>query len=218
MDRESVRVKVDLQCPFCGFCKMMKTGSHRKGITCPTCKQTVFLAWATGVEIVSVMRGENLKAGQGDKGWLELFRYISSIIALVENKPTLLQHRNLNPQDLFKQTTELAKRLEAVDKISAWVSTISQVDGLEQSKRRKFHYTILAIDTKEKKILLFGFAKNKFTEATKKLKELENEHPEYYPVLVAAGDINNLRHAYPNYLPSAIRLVEIIQRIEKSQQ
>ena len=33
-------------------------------------------AWATGVEIVSVMRGENLKAGQGDKGWLELFRYI----------------------------------------------------------------------------------------------------------------------------------------------
>lgn len=59
--------------------------------------------------------------------------------------------------------------------------------------------------------------KNKFTEATKKLKELENEHPEYYPVLVAAGDINNLRHAYPNYLPSAIRLVEIIQRIEKSQ-
>ncbi len=175
-------------------------------------------AWATGVEIVSVMRGENLKAGQGDKGWLELFRYISSIIALVENKPTLLQHRNLNPQDLFKQTTELAKRLEAVDKISAWVSTISQVEGLEQSKRRKFHYTILAIDTKEKKILLFGFAKNKFTEATKKLKELENEHPEYYPVLVAAGDINNLRHAYPNYLPSAIRLVEIIQRIEKSQQ
>lgn len=50
MDRESIRVKVDLQCPFCGFCKMMKTGSHRKGITCPTCKQTVFLAWATGVE------------------------------------------------------------------------------------------------------------------------------------------------------------------------
>ena len=50
MDRESVRVKVDLQCPFCGFCKTMKTGSHRKGITCPTCKQTIFLAWATGVE------------------------------------------------------------------------------------------------------------------------------------------------------------------------
>ena len=50
MDRESVRVKVDLQCPFCGFCKMMKTGPHRKGLTCPTCKQTVFLAWATGVE------------------------------------------------------------------------------------------------------------------------------------------------------------------------
>ncbi|HEN6602510.1 TPA: hypothetical protein U7L84_000911 [Streptococcus agalactiae] len=44
------RVKVDLQCPFCGFCKVLKTGAYRKGITCPSCKQSVFLSWATGVE------------------------------------------------------------------------------------------------------------------------------------------------------------------------
>lgn len=44
------RVKVDLQCPYCGFCKILKTAPHRKAITCPTCKQPVFLSWATGIE------------------------------------------------------------------------------------------------------------------------------------------------------------------------
>ncbi|HEM6182069.1 TPA: hypothetical protein VCA04_001380 [Streptococcus suis] len=44
------KVKVDLQCPYCGFCKVLKTASYRKGITCPTCKQAIFLSWATGVE------------------------------------------------------------------------------------------------------------------------------------------------------------------------
>lgn len=44
------KVKVDLQCPYCGFCKILRTVSHRKAITCPTCKQPVFLSWATGVE------------------------------------------------------------------------------------------------------------------------------------------------------------------------
>lgn len=44
------RVRVDLQCPYCGLCKILKTTSHRKAIICPTCKQSIFLSWATGVE------------------------------------------------------------------------------------------------------------------------------------------------------------------------
>lgn len=44
------RVKADLQCPFCGHCKVVKVGAHSKAITCPSCKQAVFLAWATGIE------------------------------------------------------------------------------------------------------------------------------------------------------------------------
>lgn len=44
------KVKVDLQCPFCGLCKILKTAPHRKGIMCPACHQVIFLRWATGVE------------------------------------------------------------------------------------------------------------------------------------------------------------------------
>lgn len=44
------KVKVDLQCPYCGFCKILRTASHKKGVACPDCRQSVFLSWATGVE------------------------------------------------------------------------------------------------------------------------------------------------------------------------
>lgn len=47
---EFIKVKVDLQCPFCGHCKVVKVGAHRKAITCQSCKQAVFLSWATGIE------------------------------------------------------------------------------------------------------------------------------------------------------------------------
>ncbi|MGT2969089.1 hypothetical protein [Streptococcus azizii] len=44
------KVKVDLQCPYCGFCKILRTATHRKAIICPDCQQSIFLRWATGIE------------------------------------------------------------------------------------------------------------------------------------------------------------------------
>lgn len=44
------QVKVDLMCPYCGFCQILKvpiTISSR--VYCPSCKQLVFLRYATGV-------------------------------------------------------------------------------------------------------------------------------------------------------------------------
>lgn len=43
------QVKVDLMCPYCGFCQILKvpiTISSR--VYCPSCKQLVFLRYATG--------------------------------------------------------------------------------------------------------------------------------------------------------------------------
>lgn len=39
-------VKVDLQCPFCGNCQVFKLMSFRKALSCPSCHQAVFLAYA----------------------------------------------------------------------------------------------------------------------------------------------------------------------------
>lgn len=40
------KVKVDLQCPFCGHCKIIKLLPFRKAVKCPSCGQKVFLEYA----------------------------------------------------------------------------------------------------------------------------------------------------------------------------
>ncbi|MGT2896274.1 hypothetical protein ACVRZR_07850 [Streptococcus entericus] len=59
---ETIKVKADLQCPFCGHCKVVKVGSHRKAVNCASCKQAVFLSWATSIEGQLDSRGYYFRA------------------------------------------------------------------------------------------------------------------------------------------------------------
>lgn len=44
------RVKLDLQCPSCGFCKVMRIPVTQRGLKCPECGIKIFLRWATDVK------------------------------------------------------------------------------------------------------------------------------------------------------------------------
>ena len=47
---EIERVKVDVQCPCCGFCKVLKVSATQKGMFCPGCNLSLFMRWATGTK------------------------------------------------------------------------------------------------------------------------------------------------------------------------
>lgn len=44
------KVDVDLQCPFCGCAKRWKVPSYFTFMSCPDCRGSIFLSWATGVK------------------------------------------------------------------------------------------------------------------------------------------------------------------------
>lgn len=46
----SDKVRVDLQCPFCGIAKAIKVPKTLTFIKCPGCNGKIFLSWATGVK------------------------------------------------------------------------------------------------------------------------------------------------------------------------
>ncbi|QCT40678.1 hypothetical protein FBF24_02110 [Candidatus Saccharibacteria bacterium oral taxon 488] len=173
-------------------------------------------AWATGVEIVGTMRHENLKAGQGNTDWLRLFEYLASIIALVEDSPTLPQHKDMTTQELFQQAQDLSSRLGAKVQLGAWLTAMRV--STEMKRSGQHHYNILTIDTREHSLSIRGFRKNDLDRANQLLSELEREMPELQPVLVAAGDMTSLKRAYPNYLLDARKLITILDTIEKTTQ
>lgn len=162
------------------------------------------------------MRGENLKAGQGNKKWLELFQYLSSIIALLEDQPVLPQHRkkDLDAKKLFHMAYSLSENLKAEDTIQAWVTAI---EGTTNDKKLKnAYYNILRIDRDKRVVHITGFRKDKLEDAVNMLSRLEEEQSDLQPVLVAAGDIKSLKRAYPNYFIDAGRLLEILRYIDKT--
>ncbi|HEL2057732.1 TPA: IS1 family transposase [Streptococcus suis] len=43
-NKQDRTAKVDLQCPICGHCAILRTAPTRKGIVCPSCVQIIYLA------------------------------------------------------------------------------------------------------------------------------------------------------------------------------
>lgn len=177
-------------------------------------------AWATGVEIVGTMRRENLKSGQGDREWLQLFEYLASIIALLEDSPTLTKHKDMTTQALFQRTHELSLKLDARKQLKAWLAVMVASGAIKLANKppKDYYYNILTIDSDNHKINITGFKRDHLSEANERLAELEQRNPELQPVLVAAGDMTSLKRAYPNYLLDAEKLLIILDDIEKTVQ
>ncbi|MDO4712620.1 MAG: RelA/SpoT domain-containing protein [Candidatus Saccharibacteria bacterium] len=172
--------------------------------------------WATGVEVVGTMRRENLKAGQGSSDWLQLFEYLASIIALLEDSPTLPQHKNMTAQLLFKRAKQLSSRLQAEARLSGWLAAMNVSTKMKRSSR--YHYNILTIDPEQHLLTIQGFKKDNLAGANKLLARLEQTSPDLQPVLVAAGDITSLKRAYPNYLLDTRKLITILKYLEQTTQ
>ena len=153
--------------------------------------------WATAVEIVSTVIQNDLKSSLGDARWLDFFKCMSSVIAILEDSPVLEVHRNWSTQKLFKYTTGLINDLNVFDAIAGWVASVKHI-----SEGSGGYYHILLLDSKEKSVRVIRFEETELEQANEKLAELEAEastsgSPE--PVLVAAGDIHKIKRAYPNY-------------------
>ena len=154
--------------------------------------------WATAVEIVGTMLGDELKSSIGDANWLEFFQCMSSVIATLEDSPVLAAHREWTTAQLFNYTAELAQKIEMINTIAGWVTGLKSIN----ERGGGGYYHILLLDIQNKKVRMLRYLESELEEATQKLAEFEqaaavNGDPE--PVLVAAGDITKLRKAYPNY-------------------
>lgn len=49
MEKISIKVRVNMQCPYCGFCGTMKAYTTQNKKPCPVCNELIFLRYATGV-------------------------------------------------------------------------------------------------------------------------------------------------------------------------
>jgi hypothetical protein len=156
-------------------------------------------SWATAVEAVGLMRGEDLKGGVGSADWLRLFRLMSAEFAIAEGcpeTPDLPAHN-----ERVTEIRALDKALSATDTLEKISLTFRWTDSYYSAIERPTHY-LIRFDhaTKEVSVQPYSMPRKALV-SYDNAEALDNKTGEETEniVLVEADKIENLKAAYPNY-------------------
>lgn len=148
-------------------------------------------AWATAVEAVGLVRGEDLKGGSGDESWRRFFRLMSADIALSEG----CEPGDGAPHDQADVTAELrdvAARLNAVRTLQNFNLAITQ--AIEQP-RFGDRYFLIEYRTATRSIRVTPHA----SLPTRHLALEQDDSDSVSTVVVEVDRVEDLKDAYPNY-------------------
>lgn len=173
--------------------------------------------WATAVETMGVILGQQLKSRQGEQDWLDFFAVVSAAFAHIEKTVLLPGYEDLSKEQTFALVKKRAERLNAVDKLLGFSSVMDQVLGRKRERGRpKTGYYLLKLDIKERTITLQSYSREDAERASSAYERLEKDaelNPNIDSVLVSVGPLDELRKAYPNYFLDVKEFVTELNKI-----
>jgi hypothetical protein len=149
-------------------------------------------SWATAVEAVGTFRGEDLKGGHGDPGWLRLFELMSSEIALTEGCPELKNAPARNTR--VAEIRELNTSLEATGTLESISQAFNYLDTYDDSRDPK--YFLIRYDNKNSTVNVDAY--DRAIAGSMSFDDSE-KNQDINSVLVEADKIEELKEGYPNY-------------------
>ena len=169
-------------------------------------------AWATAVETAGVFLEQSLKSSQGSEEWLRFFAMTSSAFAILERAPTV-PNTPSKRSELKAWIAEKSKRLNVVSTLSAYRMALSVT---EEPAHAGSYYFVLALKPGESSLTVRSYRAHELPRATGDYLETEKQlatQPGAQTVLVAAGSLEALRRAYPNYYLDAEVFLGYLSRV-----
>lgn len=169
-------------------------------------------AWATAVETMGTFLGQALKAGQGEKQWHEFFALTGSAIAHIEKTPLVPGYDDLSKKETYVAVKEIEDKLGVLEKLRGFSIAADHITTGEG--RGKYHLIILNSDMKTVEIR--PYAERSLQQASDDYADVERraeEGEKIEAVLVAAGSVDALKHAYPNYFLDTHEFIHQVKRM-----
>ncbi len=156
--------------------------------------------WATAVETLGVIEKSSFKTGIGDEKFKQFFRVCSALFSIREKQPIIECLREKSPKEIVQEFLQLEEELGVFDKLAAFTSVVRATSGVENKKSNGYYLLILDTDKKITSFIPFASDQPQLAEQMYMLMESkEKNNPNIDVVLAAAGDMKDLRTAYPNY-------------------
>ena len=147
-------------------------------------------AWATAVEAVGMVRGEELKGGQGDAAWLRLFALMGSEMA-AEEGTAFVPNTPADEVVRRKEIIEIERSLDALANLSNYRNAVK----IAETVRTSSPYYLIQFDRETQKLRVRGVSAAASTTSLDDAETLGGSNS----VLVAVDKVGDLRAAYPNY-------------------
>jgi len=154
-------------------------------------------AWATSVESVGLVTGDNLKGGEGNPDWLRFFKLMSAEIAEREGLPADKSAPKRN--DRLVELRALNKRLGAIQELESYKEAIHYTDAFFGNDYR---YVLMSFNRMTKTVTVRPYIG--FRDIDEEYERIEGGLlPETVEdsnaVLVEVDRVRDLKSAYPNY-------------------
>ncbi len=167
--------------------------------------------WATAVETLGVIEKSSFKTGEGEEKFKRFFQLSSALFSIEEKEPIIESLRDLTPQAIAREFVALENELSVFSKLEGFALAIN-----EGTKQKKQGLTLFILNAEKQTLSFITFPQSQadLAQETYALFELkEKDNPMIDIVLVASGDMNDLRKAYPNYFTDTKAFVKALKAI-----
>ncbi len=173
--------------------------------------------WATAVETMGTLLGQALKSRRGDQEWLDFFALVSSAFAYRERRPLVPRFANLSRLETYREVWRMERALQALEKMKAFSVAVDSIVK-DQGARKTSFYHLIVLNSLEHSVNVRGYDRANADRALADYSKAETAAQEgagIEPVLVAAGSIDRIRAAYPNFFLDINAFAKIVSRMTR---
>jgi putative GTP pyrophosphokinase len=168
--------------------------------------------WATAVETMGTFLGQALKSGQGESKWKDFFAVSSAAISNIERTSPVPGFEDMSQEEIFSKVATQAETLRVLEKLQGF--TIAAEEITREKGQGSYH--LIVLDSATRSVTIHPYSISRLAEAEVAYAKLENRAKEgelLDAVLVAAGPIEKLKLAYPNYFLDTQGFIKQIEQI-----
>lgn len=171
--------------------------------------------WATAVETLGIVEKSSFKTGEGSDKFKRFFKLSSELFALEEQAQAEHKTFVVDGKEVLKNITEL-NQLEEELQISQKLNGLAlSAKHIETNSSNSDAYHVLELNLSTNKISIVAFSKNQLEDAEtfyKAKEEKETTNPNISIVLISAGNLKEIKKAYPNYFLDTKNFVKQLKK------
>lgn len=170
-------------------------------------------SWATAVETLGIIEKSSFKTGEGSEEFKRFFKLSSALFSLDEKQPILEEYRDKDRKDIIQELTTIEEELQITSKLKGIALTANQIETTSKGSKG---YHLMILDAKKGYVSIIPFSNNQLEYAEELYKSREKatkDDPNISVVLISAGNIADIKRAYPNYFLDTNKFIGHLMRL-----